>query len=429
MPSIGQKPGSAFWAHLLRLLRLPLLALLLCGATVSSGWAQTEPVRVARGTQGDGSDQGARPTRTFAAVIPGQPMHFPIDRGAHPEYRTEWWYATGWLQRPDGKPLGFQITFFRSATDHDHADPSAFAPTQLIIAHAAISDPDLGHLVHDQQIARQNFDLAYAKRADTDVKLNDWRMRRDADGSYRVNVQGATLSLHLTMTPTQAPLLQGKGGFSQKGPRPDEASEYYSEPQLRVTGHISRAGDSAHAPLTALAVTGSAWLDHEWSSTVLDPQAVGWDWLGANMSDGSALMAFTIRGKHGNAIWAHATWRDVDGQVRDFGANAVTFAPLRHWRSPRTDASYPVEQTLTTGDMTWRLSPLFNDQELDSSQSTGSVYWEGAVQLVPDRHQSGPPSGPSAGPQTQPPAAHQASQPNGRGYLELTGYGKPLRLK
>src|SRR5690606_12178332 len=90
----------------------------------------------------------------LSPVMPGKVLEFPRDFGAHPDFRTEWWYATGWLQTPDGKPLGFQITFFRSATDHDVRNPSAFAPQQLIIAHAAISDPQVGRLLHAENSAR-----------------------------------------------------------------------------------------------------------------------------------------------------------------------------------------------------------------------------------------------------------------------------------
>ena len=358
----------------------------------------------------------------FARVTPGHALTFPQDLGAHPDFRTEWWYATGWLQQPDGKPLGFQITFFRSATEHDRADPSAFAPTQLIIAHAAISNPDFGHLVHDQRIARQGFDLAYARSGDTHVKLDDWHMTRDAHGSYQVNVSTSTLSLHLTLTPTQPIMRQGQDGYSQKGPNPSEASYYYSEPQLRVSGAVSAvsttasttppgsaptrvtsdSGNAKPATLVNVPVTGSAWLDHEWSSTVLNPKAVGWDWLGANMDDGSALMAFSIRAKDGHAIWAHAAWRDANGAVKDYGPDAVAFTALRRWRSPRTDITYPVAQQLSTGATQWQLIPLFDDQELDSSQSTGAVYWEGAVRI------------------------NRNGQQVGQGYLELTGYGKPM---
>jgi predicted secreted hydrolase len=340
----------------------------------------------------------------FAAVTPGHPPAFPQDTGSHPAFRTEWWYATGWLDQPDGKPLGFQITFFRSATGHDPADPSAFAPSQLIIAHAALSDPAAGRLAHDQKIARQGFGLAYAKPGNTDVKVDAWKMQRAADGHYDVSVNATDFTLNLTLTPTQPPLLQGDNGYSQKGPLPAQSSYYYSAPQLRVAGHVTRAANTGGAAALSTDVKGAAWLDHEWSSTMLSADALGWDWLGANLTDGSALMAFKVRGRNGGTVWAHATLRDAQGRVSSFGRDQVDFVPLRMWRSPRTDTSYPVATTVTAGPLTWRLDPLFDDQELDSRQSTGAVYWEGAVTLSRDGHAVG------------------------RGYLELTGYFKALQL-
>lgn len=332
----------------------------------------------------------------FASVTPGKTLAFPRDFGSHPDFRTEWWYVTGWLQTPDGKPLGFQITFFRSATEHDRANPSGFAPTQLIIAHAALSDPAVGKLLHDQRSAREGYGLAYAREGNTDVKLHDWHLIRDRD-AYRARIRGKDFTLEFSLTPSQAPMLQGENGFSRKGPKAEQASYYYSEPHLRVAGTVTRGGKS-------VTITGNAWLDHEWSTSVLDPDAAGWDWVGANLDDGSALMAFRIRGKDGGTLWGHAAIRNTDGSVTQFGPEQVRFLPQRRWRSPRTDASYPVEMRIATGNMEWQLTPLQEDQELDSRQSTGSVYWEGAVTLTRDGKRVG------------------------RGYLEMTGYVKPLKL-
>lgn len=333
----------------------------------------------------------------FAQVTPDKPIAFPHDLGAHPDFRTEWWYATGWLDMPDGRPLGFQVTFFRSATEHDAANPSRFAPKQLIIAHAALSDPEAGKLLHDQKSAREGFGLAYAKQGNTDIRLDDWRMVRNADGSYQVNVPARDFTLTLSLTPSQPPMLQGESGFSRKGPRPEQASYYYSEPHLQVSGTINRAGKPA-------AVNGTAWLDHEWSTSVLDANAAGWDWIGVNLDDGSALMAFQIRSRNGDKLWAHAALRDASGRVTQFSPQDVRFSPLRSWISPRTQATYPVETALQTGNVHWQIIPLQDDQELDSRQSTGAVYWEGAVRIT------------------------RGGRAAGRGYLEMTGYVKPLKL-
>ncbi|MDQ9171420.1 carotenoid 1,2-hydratase [Oxalobacteraceae bacterium R-40] len=333
----------------------------------------------------------------LSQVVPGKPLSFPHDFGAHPDFRTEWWYATGWLEMPDRKPIGFQITFFRSATDHDPGNPSRFAPKQLIIAHAALSDPGVGKLLHDQRSAREGFGLAYAKKGNTDVKIDDWRLVRGPDGKYQAEIRARDFTLQLDLVPTQKPMLQGENGFSRKGPRPEQASYYYSEPHLRVSGTVTREGKP-------VAVNGTAWLDHEWSTSVLDADAAGWDWTGVNLNDGGALMAFQIRGKDGRKIWAHAAMRDASGRVTQFGPDQVQFTAQRTWRSPRTNAVYPISTTIRTGTTEWQLMPLQDDQELDSRLSTGAVYWEGAVNVMRD------------------------GKPAGRGYLELTGYVKPLKL-
>jgi predicted secreted hydrolase len=343
--------------------------------------------------------QAAAPIFTPVAPLPsGQTLQLPSDFGAHPGFKTEWWYATGWLKTADGKSLGYQVTFFRSATGIDPANPSAFAPAQIIIGHAALSDPAEGKLLHDQRRAREGFGLTYAKVGNTDLKLDDWRMQRASDGSYAITLAARQFSLALRLTPTQPVLLQGKGGYSRKGAREQEASYYYSEPQLQTSGTLTHGNDKPKV------VTGTTWLDHEWSSQALAPDAAGWDWVGANLFDGSALMAFQIRSKTGAKIWAHATLRDASGKMMQYAPHEVDFTAQRHWRSARTGVRYPVATRLRTGKTTWQITPLQDDQELDARTSTGALYWEGAVRIERD------------------------GAPAGAAYLEMTGYDIPIKL-
>jgi predicted secreted hydrolase len=333
---------------------------------------------------------------TYPSVRPGTPIRFPTDYGAHPGFRTEWWYVTGWLRTVDRRDMGFQVTFFRSRPPANSTNPSAFAPRQILFAHAALSDPAVGRLLHDQRIARQGFGLAKASSADTDIILQDWTLKRGPDGLFRTHVGGRDFALDLTLAPTQPPLLQGQGGYSRKGPRPEQASYYYSIPHLAVTGSVLRQGHRTP-------VSGEAWLDREWSSTLLDPAAVGWDWVGLDLEDGAALTAFQVRDTAGHPIWAGGSYRPAGGPSEPLGRDAVALTTDRLWRSPRTGADYPIGRTVTLklrrGVRQWRLTPLFDDQELDSRMAGGPVYWEGAV-----------------------------SAPNGHGYLELTGYLTPLKM-
>lgn len=333
----------------------------------------------------------------LAPVVPGKTFEFPEDHGAHPDFRIEWWYVTGWLETPANHPLGFQITFFRLATQTDSDNSSRFSPDQLIIAHVALSDPAIGKLLHDQKVARTGFGLAYAKTGNTDVKLDHWTFLRETDGRYQADIKADDFTMKLSLTPSQPLLLQGENGFSRKGPKAAQASYYYSEPHLQVSGAVSYQGKD-------IAVTGTAWLDREWSSEYLDPDAAGWDWISASLDDGSALMAFQIRGKDDSKIWAYAVLRDASGHVQTLTPDQVSFHPIRTWRSARTQAVYPVTTRIRTGETEWKIAPLMDDQELDSRASAGTVYWEGAVTLTRD------------------------GQPAGRGYMELTGYIQLLTM-
>jgi predicted secreted hydrolase len=335
----------------------------------------------------------------FQPVVPGVILGFPADHGAHPGFRTEWWYFTGWLKGADGRDLGFQITFFRTRPEIETDNPSRFAPTQVMFAHAALSDPALGHLLTGQRIARQGFGLAGAATGNADIILDDWSLLRAHDGHFTAKVAGEAFSLDLTLTPTQPILEQGEKGVSRKGPAPGDASYYYSMPHVTVGGMISENG-------RLQAVTGEAWLDREWSSSYLDPEAVGWDWLGINLQDGGAVTLFQIRDRNGAKLWAGGSWRSRAGDLTNFSRDQISFVPGRLWHSPRTGGDYPIAPTaqviLNDKPTLLTVTPLFDDQELDSRMSGGPVYWEGAVTI-------------SGGAQ-------------GRGYLELTGYAGKLKL-
>ena len=332
----------------------------------------------------------------FAPVLPGQSLVFPEDHGAHPLFRTEWWYVTGWLDTSEGAALGFQCTFFRVRTGIGEDNPSAFAPRQLVMAHAAIADPKLGRLRHDQRVARAGLGRAGFSQGFTQVWVGDWRLEQDGD-AYRTAVNGRDFAYSLSLQPKGPPTLNGIAGFSAKGPDPRHASHYYSRPQLAVSGTVTLSGRHSR-------VTGRAWLDHEWSSSLMPPGAQGWDWVGLNLDDGSALMAFRMRSVQGPPIWSAATISLATGQARSLVHADVAFEPLRYWTSKRTGIRYPVEWALRIGPRRLRLSALFDDQELDSRRSTRAVYWEGAVRVL------------------------EGGAEIGRGYLELTGYGEPIRV-
>lgn len=335
-------------------------------------------------------------SQDYPPVVPGRVLAFPADHGAHPDFRTEWWYVTGWLRTAKGERLGFQVTFFRSRLLVNPANTSRFAPRQILFAHAALSDAKQGQLLHAERTARAGFGLAEAKVGDMALVIDDWTMVRGADGVVRAKVQGADFALDLALTPTQPVLLQGDKGFSRKGPGVGEASHYYTMPQLKVRGQVVRGRQ-------AESVEGTAWLDREWSSTLLNPAAVGWDWLGLNMDDGATLTLFRVRTPDGKALWAGGSYRSAAGRLTVLEPEDVRFVGGRRWTSPRTGAVYPVAPVvmvrLPDGERRVTVRPLMDDQELDSRRGGGPVYWEGAVEVE-----------------------------GGRGYLEMTGYQAPLKM-
>ena len=330
----------------------------------------------------------------FAQVRPGTVLHFPYDHGGHAAFRTEWWYATGWLQDPDGQPLGFQLTFFRVATGIGADNPSAFAPRHLILAHAAVADPALGRLRQAERSARVGLGRAGWEEGRTGVWVDGWRFTQQGD-SYLAEIAHQDFAYTLRLTPDGPPMLNGPGGYSQKAPDPLNASHYYSRPQLAVEGQL-RLGRREQT------VQGRAWLDHEWSSEYLPASAQGWDWLGLNLDDGSALMVFRLRRPDGQPLWSAATLRPKNGSPRSIPQTQIRWTPQRYWSSPRSQTRYPVAWHLTLENRHFEIQPLMDDQELDGRRSTGALYWEGAVRLL------------------------ENGQTVGRGYLELTGYGKAL---
>lgn len=324
---------------------------------------------------------------------PAYEIRFPEDEGSHPAFGGEWWYITGWLEAAGGQPLGFQVTFFRFRAPEGNGNPSRFAPQQVFIAHAALSDPRRGTALHDQRIARDGFGLADAREGVTDVWIDDWSLKRDGSG-YRAVIPGRGLALDLRFEPTQPPLLQGERGFTRKGPDPASASHYYSLPQLRVTGTVAQEGREDRPE----AVTGTAWLDHEWFGNVTRTGWPAWDWVGINLADGGALMAIRMRDGEDRPSWALGSHRDAAGTVTVFGPGDIAFTPLRTWRSGRTGTVYPVEWRIRAGEIEVTVQPLMDDQEFDARLSAGTIYWEGAVRV------------------------HRGGDLAGLGYLELTGY-------
>ena len=339
------------------------------------------------------------------SVQRGRVLAFPADHGAHLAARTEWWYATGWLSAPGAAAdmaaptHGFQVTFFRSRTGLAQGNTSRFAARQLLFAHAALTSLASGQHQHDQRIARWSGApgavLGSAATADGDVRLGGWALQHTG-AAWQARVPARDFALQLTLSRTQPLLLQGDAGFSRKGPDAAQASHYVTEPQLAAVAKLGA---------TKTEYPGRAWMDHEWSDEILHPSAVGWDWIGMNLADGSALTVFVLRRADGSTLWAGGSHRSAGGAARSFAPAEVRMVAGRRWRSASTGASYPVQWQVHTPAGSHRVRALLDTQELDSRQSTGTVYWEGLSELLDDQ-----------------------GVRVGLGYLEMTGYAAPLRM-
>ncbi|WP_294764685.1 carotenoid 1,2-hydratase [uncultured Rhodoferax sp.] len=343
-----------------------------------------------------------------AWALPPKRLSFPRDAGSHNDFATEWWYLTGHAQvGGQAAALGFQVTFFRSRVAATQNLQSRLAARQLLFAHAAVTNVAGRKLWHDQRIARWSgepagqhpADTAWASEQDTGVQLRDWSLLRQGS-DLLATIPAGDFRLDLRFQARQPVLLQGRDGLSRKGPEEKQASYYYSLPQLAVSGSVQLRGQTHR-----LETGSTAWLDHEWSQEILHPQAQGWDWIGINLLDGSALTAFQLRDRQGGALWDGGSFRSAAGQRYGFSRGEVLFKPVRHWRSPLSGASYPVEWMVRTPADYYTVKAVVDNQELDSRSSTGAIYWEGLSEVWDSN-----------------------GKLVGRGYLEMTGYVTALKL-
>jgi len=331
----------------------------------------------------------------FAVPQPGHVFSFPRDHGSHPDFKIEWWYLTGHLATDGGRRFGYQATFFRSAA----ADKSG----QLFLAHMALIDATTGKFYHQERLNREGWD-ASASTATLDVRNGPWSLRFLDAAAGLIELRGgvrAEAGFAFTLTPAKPLVVFGENGVSRKGSATTAASYYLTFTRLRTEGVLTLGDES-------LRVTGDSWMDHEISSSQLDENQVGWDWVSIHFDDRRELMFYRLRLRDGRADPASSlTWVDAAGgkQKSDF-----TWEVLERWTSPRTGAVYPSRVRLTTTDpatgkpVALTLVPVAKDQELGGNLG-GISYWEGACRVL-----------------------GADGRELGRAYLELTGYAKELKL-
>ena len=333
--------------------------------------------------------------------VTGPPdLDLPRDHGAHPDHRTEWWYVTGLLDGDDGRRYGFQVTFFRQGMAPDEAPTgtSNLRARQIAAAHIAVAEIDAGRFHHAERLRRWGGGLAGAATDDLHVWLEDWSMRRGPDGAVTVDARdpAAAIGLDLELRPTGPLVRHGIDGYSRKGADPGNASAYLSWTRLAVGGRIEVAG-------ATVAVTGTAWFDHEWGSSQLGAGVVGWDWFSLRLADGRDLMVYRLRRDDGSSDpYSSGTLVGPDGGTTRLDRDDVKLSPLEWWTSPATGGRYPVRWRLEVPAhaIDLEVEALLPSAELDGRATTGVVYWEGPVEA--------------------------SGSARGEGYAELTGYAGTL---
>ncbi|NNL75162.1 MAG: carotenoid 1,2-hydratase [Desulfobacterales bacterium] len=340
------------------------------------------------------------------------PCHltFPKDHGPHPGYRTEWWYYTGNLQSLTGKRYGFQLTFFRRQISPPGADnkwptpPSAWRTQQIYLAHAAISDISKNQHLQAEQVSREALNLAGASQTKnrTVIFLNDWSTQIEPN-RHLLKVIADDFSFEFVLVPAKPLVLHGREGYSLKGATSERASCYYSYTRLETEGNLSINGRT-------IAVKGSAWMDHEFSSALLEPDLKGWDWFCLQFSDQTEFMAFLLRKEKGGISSASGgTFVDRHGKTRQLANHEFAVTLLDTWKSPHSKAVYPSHWRLQIFPYSLDLLilPGLLDQEMRTFKTTDVIYWEGSVSA--NGTKDGRPI-------------------KGVGYVELTGYASRFDL-
>jgi predicted secreted hydrolase len=242
--------------------------------------------------------------------------------------------------------------------------------------------------------------LAGAEGNPYHVWLDDWSVSASAPETYHLQAQQEGIALDLVLKDKLGIVLQGENGYSRKGESAGNASYYYSQPRLQAEGTVQVNG-------VRYQVSGLAWNDHEFSTSVLDKNQIGWDWFSLQFDDGSAAMLYQLRERDGGISAASSgTWIATDGSSQHLEKTDFEIKVLGTWQSPHSQGEYPADWQikLISPKCDLRARPWMADQELNF---TAVSYWEGAVRFE---------------------GTCDGSPVNGNGYIELTGYAGNVPL-
>lgn len=320
---------------------------------------------------GSGGDGFATPRR-------GHVLSFPVDHGAHADFRIEWWYLTANLTGADGRDYGVQWTLFRTALSPQ--DGPGWSSPQIWFAHAGLTTPDRHFAA--ERAARGGIGQAGVTADPFEAWIDDWQMAGPDLSNLSVHAAGTGFSYTLDLVADGPLTLHGDRGYSVKS-ETGHASYYYSQPGYAVQGTLS-------LPEGPVQVTGQAWLDREWSSQPLAADQSGWDWVSLHFDDGTKLMGFQLR--QGAGAFTSGTWIGADGVAQPLANGALQMAPLS-WHKV-AGRKLPVSWAVRLPEH--GIDVTIDAVNPDAWMGVTPPYWEGPVRI--------------------------SGAQSGRGYLEMTGY-------
>jgi predicted secreted hydrolase len=337
---------------------------------------------------------------------PGYRYEFPRDHFSHPNFQTEWWYYTGNLRATDGHRFGFELTFFRQGqrlTPEQIASSDAvWRPDQIYLAHLALSDIDGQHFFHTERLNRAGPGLAGADLTSGKYWNGNWQSKwlSLTTGEQELQAVCDKFTLTIRLNPEKPFVIHGEDGVSRKGPQPGDTSHYISYTRLGAKGEL-------HLNHQNFVLTGLAWMDHEFFSDTSGTDLAGWDWFAIQLENNQELMLYRLRSKSGNDRFSSGTYVDAAGKAHYLDASQFDIKPAATWHSSDSGATYPISWHISVPSLALKLTQetALKGQELFEPENVTPTYWEGAVTYS---------------------GTLDAAKVHGVGYLEMTGYAKPL---
>jgi len=347
----------------------------------------------------------ASPLAAFDRALPGYEYQFPRDHFAHENFQIEWWYYTGNLETAEGRRFGYELTFFRSGVESDQPAQSPWDIRNFYLAHFTLSDIAGGRFHQAERVHRSGPGLAGASLAERRIWNGNWQVEwldpADPLGGQKLHAVADGFEVELDLRPAKPPVIQGENGVSQKAAGEGKASHYISFTRLLSEGAVTVGGERFE-------VSGATWMDHEISTDSMGEGQVGWDWMSILWDDGTEMMLYRMRREDGSMDpHSSGTLIDREGRTTHLRAGEYTMTPTAWWTSPDTGARYPLEWDVEVPKLGLRFTASTPLEQQEVVSRAGPSYWEGAMDFE---------------------GSSSRGQVRGRGYLEMTGYDRPLTL-